>query len=117
MNGVAPLRGEVWMVNLNPTKGHEQSGIRPALIVSVDAFNKGPADLVVALPITKVAKGIPFHVEVKPPEGGLRERSFIKCEEPRALAKERVSTRLGQVSEHTLEAVEERLKIILDLLP
>jgi hypothetical protein len=38
-----PCRGEIWRVNLNPSRGHEQAGIRPALIVSVDMFNHGPA--------------------------------------------------------------------------
>jgi mRNA interferase MazF len=112
-----PLRGEVWQVNLNPTRGHEQAGQRPALIVSVDAFNKGPADLVIVLPISTVATGIPFHVEVKPPEGGLKERSFIKCEEPRCVSKDRLSARHGKVGERTMEQVEDRLKIILDLHP
>jgi|SRR6266545_3110251 len=110
-------RGEVWQVNLNPSQGHEQSGIRPALVVSVNAFNNGPADLVVLLPITSVGKGIPFHVELKPPEGGLRLRSFIKCEEIRCVSKGRLAKRLGQVSDTTMAAVEDRIKIVLGLRP
>ena len=42
-----PARGEVWSVDLDPVRGHEQAGTRPALVVSVDEFNEGPADLVV----------------------------------------------------------------------
>ena len=34
-----PNNGDIWMVNLNPTKGREQSGIRPVLVISVDLFN------------------------------------------------------------------------------
>lgn len=117
-DSIEPARGEVWQVNLNPTKGHEQSGIRPALVLSVDTFNKGGADLVVVLPITSVPKGINFHVEVKPPEGGLTMRSFIKCEEVRCVSKNaRLVNRLGTVSERTMEAVEDRIKILLDLRP
>ena len=41
------LRGEIWQVNLNPTRGHEQAGIRPALVLSVDVFHNGPAELVI----------------------------------------------------------------------
>ena len=103
------------MVNLDPTKGHEQAGTRPAMIVSVDTFNNGPAGLVVVLPITSQGKGIPFHVEIKPPEGGLTMRSFAKCEEPRCISKGRLSKRLGSVSDRTLEAVEDRIKIVLGL--
>jgi len=46
-----PSRGEVWLVDLNPARGHEQAGIRPGLVVSVDPFNHGPAGLVVLLPV------------------------------------------------------------------
>ena len=83
--------------------------------MSVDLFNQGPAELVVVLPMTTKAKGIPFHVEVNPPEGGLRERSFIKCEDVRSVSKERLFRRWGSVSAVTLAAVEDRLRILLGL--
>jgi len=110
-----PLRGEVWLVDLNPTRGHEQAGKRPGLIVSVDLFNQGPAGLVVILPITTKAKGIPFHVEIDIPESGLMQRSFIKCEDIRSIAKERLFKRMGRVSDETTKAVEDRLRILLSL--
>lgn len=110
-----PSRGEIWLVDLNPTRGHEQAGNRPGLIVSVDLFNHGPADLAVLAPLTTREKGIPFHVEVHPPEGGLKKKSFIKCEDVRSVAKERLSQRLGTVSPETLVEVEDRLRILLDL--
>lgn len=112
---VEPLRGEVWLVDLNPTRGHEQAGKRPGLVVSVDLFNQGPSGLVVILPITTRAKGIPFHVEIKVSESGLSKQSFIKCEDIRSVAKERLWKRLGQVSQDTMAAVEDRLRILLSL--
>lgn len=111
-----PSRGEIWLVDLNPTRGHELAGIRPALVVSIDLFNQGPAGLVVVLPLTTRLKGIPFHVEVAPPEGGVKTRSFIKCEDVRSVAKERLSQRWGVVSRVTMAAVEDRLRILLDLV-
>ena len=109
------LRGEVWLVDLNSTRGREQSGRRPGLVVSVDLFNEGPAGLVVILPITTKAKGIPFHVEINIPEGGLTKQSFIKCEDIRSIAKERLFKRVGRVSDETMKAVEDRLRILLNL--
>ncbi len=103
------------MVDLNPTRGHEQAGRRPGLVVSVDRFNHGPAGLIVVLPITNRAKGIPFHVSIDPPEAGLKARSFIKCEDVRSVAKERLARRLGAVSAATMDAVEDRLRILLGL--
>lgn len=79
MSPPRPSRGEIWFLNLDPTQGREQAGSRPALVISVGAFNQGPADLVVVLPATSVAKGIPLHVPVSSPEGGVRQPSFIKC--------------------------------------
>ena len=110
-----PSRGDIWLVDLNPTKGHEQAGQRPAFVISVDLFNHGPAGLVVVLPITSKAKGIPFHVEVNPPEGGLKQCSFIKCEDVRSVSKLRLSRRSGSVSSKTIGEVEDRLRILLDL--
>ncbi|MEW6065375.1 transcriptional modulator of MazE/toxin MazF [Desulforamulus profundi] len=110
-----PSRGDVWTVDLNPTRGHEQAGKRPALIVSVDIFNSGPADLVVVLPITTKDKGIPFHVEILPPEGGLKERSFIKCEDIRSISKERLILKIGAISPGTITVVEDRIRILLNL--
>lgn len=110
-----PSRGEVWLVRLNPVRGHEQAGTRPALVVSVDPFNQGPAGLVVVLPMTTTSRGIPFHVEVAPPEGGLREATFVKTEDVRSISKERLSQRWGRVSPRTLATVEDRLRILLGL--
>lgn len=110
-----PLRGEVWLVDLDPVRGREQAGRRPGLVVSVDLFNRGPADLVVVIPLTTREKGIPWHVAVEPPEGGLKEKSFIKCEDLRSVAKERLLSRLGAVSAETLAAVEDRLRILLGI--
>lgn len=110
-----PSRGEVWLVDLSPSRGHEQAGVRPGLVLSVDPFNRGPAGLIVVLPLTTVPKGIPFHVEINPPEAGLKARSFIKCEDIRSVAKERLSRPWGRVSKQTLEAVEDRIRILLGL--
>ena len=110
-----PSRGEVWLVDLSPTKGHEKSVRRPGLVVSVDLFNHGPAGLVVLLPMSTVAKGVPLHVQVNPPEGGLKQRSFVKCEDVRSVAKERLLRRVGAVSPHTMDGVEDRLRILLNL--
>jgi len=110
-----PSRGEVWQADLSPTKGHETRGTRPCLIVSVDPFNHGPAGLVVILPITTRDKGIPLHVAVDPPEGGLTRRSFVKCEEPRSISKDRLTKRVGELAAPTMEDVGDRLRILLGL--
>lgn len=110
-----PLRGDIWSIDLNPTKGHEQSGKRPGLVLSENTFNLGPAGLVVVLPITSKFKGIPLHVEILPKEGGLKTRSFIKCEDIRSVSKLRFLFRFGAVDEVIMRKVEENIKILLGL--
>ena len=112
---IKPLRGDIWLLDLNPAKGHEQGGTRPALIVSVDLFNSGPAELVIVLPITTKAKGVPLHVEIKPQEAGLKEKSFIKPEDIRSVSRERLIRKIGSVSAGILAIVEDRLRILLNL--
>jgi len=108
-------RGEIWLVNLSPTAGREQAGTRPALIISVDMFNHGAAELVIALPITSKAKGIPLHVEIMPPEGGLSVKSYVKCEDVRSISTTRLKRKLGKVSQRAVDDVEDRLRILLGL--
>lgn len=111
----APARGEVWLADLDPTQGHEQTGRRPVLIVSDDIFNRGPARLVIALPMTSVLKSIPSHVRVLPPEGGLQRPTAILCEAVRSISTSRLLRRWGTVSTGTLSQVEDALRVLLKL--
>src|SRR5271154_3739682 len=110
-----PSRGDVWFVNFDPTIGHEQAGARPALVVSVDKFNHGPAGLVVVLPITSKDKRQPMHVPVRPPGGGLSKLSFIVCDNIRAVSKQRLRRFCGVVSPATIDEVGMRIRILLGL--
>ncbi|MBI3891319.1 MAG: type II toxin-antitoxin system PemK/MazF family toxin [Candidatus Wallbacteria bacterium] len=110
-----PARGEIWFVEFDPVRGREQAGKRPCLVFSVDKFNSGPAELVVVLPVTTRDKRIPFHVRVEPPEAGLKQPSFVKCEDIRSISKLRLDRCWGAVSAVTMQAVEYRLRILLGL--
>jgi mRNA interferase MazF len=109
-------RGQVWLADLAPTRGHGQTGQRPVLVVSADPFNQSPAGLVIAVPLTTRNREIPTHIEVRPPDGGLREVSFAMCEQLRALAADRLGSRpFGSVPASVMRAVEDRLRLLLDL--
>jgi len=110
-----PARGEVWLADLNPTRGHEQSGRRPVLVVSEDLFNRGPAGLAVVLPMTSTVRGVPSRLPIAPPEGGVRNRSAVLCEGILSVSVERLVVRWGAVDRRTMEAVEDRLRILLRL--
>ena|SRR5258708_37356265 len=110
-----PARGDIWLVDFDPTRGREQAGTRPALVVSVDPFNAGPADLIIVCPVTSKAKGIRSHVPIFPPEAGLSQPSFIKCEDVRSVSQERFIRRLGMTALFTMHQVEDTLRILMGL--
>ncbi len=116
---VAPARGEIWLVDLGASLGHEQVGQRPALVVSDDGFNGGLAALVMVVPLTsKLAKSknIPAHIRVDSPEGGLKVASVLLCDQLRTISKDRLGKApWGSVSGVTLAEVEKALRILLGL--
>ena len=113
---VVPARGQIWLADLEPIRGHEQGGRRPALVVSTDVLNRSRARLVIALAITTRERALPTRVRVDPPEGGLREISFICCEHIRSLSTERLGERpFGSVSLATLDEVDDILQVLLGL--
>src|SRR5664279_4956694 len=78
-------RGEIWLVDLDPTQGHEQEGRRPVLIVSPEAFNR-VMKVPVVLPITSggsFARVAGFAVSLA--GAGTRTVGIIRCDQPRAL--------------------------------
>jgi mRNA interferase MazF len=110
-------RGEVWLVNLEPVVGHEQGRSRPALILSADMFNAGPAGLVTVVPITsKQRAGIPSRIAVSSPEGGLTMPSWIIGEQVRTISTRRLGPRpMGVVSVATMRNVEDVVRMLLGL--
>lgn len=110
-----PSRGEIWMADLDPIRGHEQAGQRPVLVVSTNGFNHGPADLVIIIPLTRTARSIPYRVPIEPPDGGLRATSYALCDSVRSIAKERLIKRWGLVPGAVMEQAEDYLRILLEL--
>jgi mRNA-degrading endonuclease toxin of MazEF toxin-antitoxin module len=78
-------RGEIWLVSLDPTSGHEQKGRRPVLIVSPESFNR-ITRLPVILPITSggnFARTAGFSVPLA--NAGTKTTGVVRCDQPRAL--------------------------------
>ena len=114
---VRPSRSEVWNIRLDPVEGREQGRSRPALILSHDTFNHGPAEMVVAIPLTTRYRPEfgRFRVAVKPPEGGLSAPSYAMPDQIRAISTRRLARRLGRVGAKTLARIEDRVRVLLDL--
>ena len=110
-------RGEIWFFDPDPTRGREQKKLRPCLILSVDIYNNGPADLLIVLPLTTKKKSIPSHIEAK--LSRQKDVSYIMCDQIRCISKERLlinnsrAERIAIVDEKTMEDIERCLKAIL----
>jgi mRNA-degrading endonuclease toxin of MazEF toxin-antitoxin module len=78
-------RGEIWLVSLDPTLGHEQKGLRPVLIVSPEAFNR-ITRLPVVLPITSGGNFVRTAGFAVPLTGaGTKTTGAVRCDQPRVL--------------------------------
>lgn len=76
-------RGDIYLVSLDPTAGHEQSGYRPVLIVSPIEFNQA-TKLPVVLPITNggnFARRLGFSVQIT----GIKTTGVVRCDQPRVI--------------------------------
>ena len=106
------LRGEIRWADLNPTRGKEQSGQRPVLILSHDVFNERSGTVIaVALTSQPQRAGFPLTLELTAPR--LPKRSWVKISQIRTLATERIGNRLGRASPEELAQVLEGLNEIL----
>lgn len=107
-------RGEIWLVSLDPTAGHEQSGKRPVLIVSPASFNKFTR-LPVAVPITSggnFARTAGFTVSLD--GAGTKTTGVIRCDQPRTIDMgARNGKRLERIPEAVVNEVLARLEAIL----
>jgi mRNA-degrading endonuclease toxin of MazEF toxin-antitoxin module len=95
-------RGEIWLVGLDPTEGHEQKGHRPVLLVSPEAFNR-LTRVPVVLPITSggnFARTAGFAVPLA--GAGTKTMGIVRCDQPRALD---LAARRGKKLESVPDAI------------
>lgn len=106
------LRGEIRWADLNPTRGHEQSGHRPVLILSEDIFNEG-SGTVIAMAITSQPQRAGFPLTFQLPGTRLPKPSWVKISQVRTLASSRIGKRLGHATEDEMERIVQGLVEIL----
>jgi mRNA interferase MazF len=106
------LRGEIRWADLNPTRGSEQAGLRPVLILSHDIFNDR-SGTVIAVAITSQPQraGFPLTLELLSPV--LPKQSWVKISQIRTLAVERIGKQIALASPEELALVIEGLNEIV----
>ncbi|MFH0775337.1 MAG: type II toxin-antitoxin system PemK/MazF family toxin, partial [bacterium] len=110
---------EVWLVDFNPARGHEQKGVRPALVIQSNLINQTGFGTTVILAISKsneVKRRGVLNVCVKMGEGGLTVDSVIKCHQIYTIDTGRLIKRFGMLTESKMEEIERTVKIVLGFI-
>ncbi len=99
-------QGEIWRGDLNPTKGSEQAGFRPMVIVSGNLMNQY-LNVVIVMPLTTKIKNYKGDVVLAPNgTNGLKETSEVLTFHIRSVAKDRLVERIGRISDAELTALK-----------
>lgn len=106
------LRGEIRWADLNPTRGHEQAGLRPVLILSHDIFNER-SGTVIAVAITSQPQKAGFPLTLQLKIGEMPKQSWVKISQIRTLSVERIGKLIGRASQEELAQVIEGLNEII----
>jgi len=112
-----PKRGEIYLVNFDPTVGSEIQKTRPALILQNDISNQhSPITIVAALTSQFDAELYPTEVLINPPEGGLSYPSVVLLNQIRSIDRQRLIRRLGIISDKLLDKINSAIQISLGLI-
>ncbi|ABA58048.1 type II toxin-antitoxin system PemK/MazF family toxin [Nitrosococcus oceani] len=106
------LRGDIRWADLNPTRGYEQAGFRPVVILSHDIFNER-SSTVIAMAITSQPQRAGFPLTLELHSGGLPKRSWVKISQIRTLSVERIGKKIGRTSPEELAQLVEGLNEII----
>lgn len=102
------LRGDILWADLSPTRGHEQQGLRPVLVLSHKVFNDRSGTVIaVALTSQKPRAGFPLTLELETKK--LPKQSWVKISQIRTLSIERLGKKVGSASEEEVNQVLEGL--------
>lgn len=111
-----PRRGEVWIVELDPTRGHEMQKTRHCLVVQSDVLNKKLPTYIIAPITSKVREEwFPIGIVLKKSEGGLSKESQIMLNQIKAADVTRFKRKIGKLSENTMIQVNESIGFVLGL--
>ena len=118
MNLPSLRRGQIWLVDWSPGRGSEQMGRRPALVIQTDAANTNPRyPNTIVLTLSTKGLSVATHVCIEPDHtNGLKETSWVKCEQILTISKDRLATPWGSVSAEDLKRVEAATKTALALV-
>ena len=115
---ISPKRGDVWLVNFDPTVGSEIRKVRPAIVVSSDSIGRLPIKLIAPITDWKpyFISNI-WHVKVEPDSSNsLAKTSAVDALQLRGVDKQRFIRKLGQLSILTMEEITIAIAAVIEYL-
>ncbi len=115
---ISPKRGEVWLVNFDPTVGSEIRKVRPAVVISSDTIGKLPIKLIAPITDWKpyFASNI-WHVKIDPDSSnGLAKTSAVDALQLRGVDRQRLIRKLGQLSAIAMEEITIAIAAVIEYL-
>ena len=114
---IQPIRGDIYLVNFDPTIGSEISKTRPALIIQNNIANESSPITIIAAITSKFDDRLyPTEVLIEPPEGGLKTNSVILLNQVRSIDRQRLIRRIGAICSAKLSEVDRAIQISFGLL-
>lgn len=112
-----PKRGEVYLVNFDPTIGAEIKKTRPALVIQNDIANRHSPITIVAAITSRFDQDLyPTETLINAPEGGLSVDSVVLLNQIRSIDRKRLVKRLGRLQPSTMATVDRGLEISVGLI-
>ena len=106
------LRGDIYWADLDPTKGHEQAGKRPVLVLSHEVFNER-SGTVIAVALTSQPQRAGFPLTLQLSDAKLPKKTWVKISQIRTLSTKRLEGRLGRATPEEVSTVIEGLNEII----
>jgi len=116
MNKISQHQFDIWLVNLNPTTGSEQKGIRPCIILETNGVGNFSNTTIIVPLSTKLQKIFSYEVIIPANlKTGLTQKSKIKMRQIRVIDKSRLIKKIGKVPGNLFTKIRENIAIIFDL--
>ena len=109
-------RGDIFTVDFEPVRGHEQGKVRPALVIQNNVGNQYSPTIIVAAITSGQRARYDVNVVIKAPEGGLVRDSLVLLNQIRTVDKSRLGRYWGHISEESMACVDEALRVSLGLV-
>ena len=112
-----PRRGEIYLVDFDPARGHQIKKTRPALVLQNDIGNEYSPTTIVAAITSRISDRLyPVEVVPEPDQTGLKVRSTVRLDQIRTVDKERLIKGLGSVDPATMQRVDQAIQISLGVV-